>query len=49
MLTLAGWLAAKVDVSFDPGPFFFSTIAAALVVTLVSMVVNAVLGGPSED
>jgi len=42
MLRLAGWLAGKVDVHFETGPFFWSTILAALVVTLVAMAVNRV-------
>jgi putative membrane protein len=44
MLRLAGWLAGKVDVSFDAGPFFWSTILAALVVTVVVMIVNRIFG-----
>jgi putative membrane protein len=43
MLRLAGWLAGKLGVHFDPGPFFWSTIGAAVVVTLVSMVLNRAL------
>lgn len=43
MLKVAGWLAGQVDVRFDPGPFFWSTILAALVVTLVSIPLNRLL------
>jgi putative membrane protein len=43
MLKAAGWLAGLVDVGFDPGPFFWSTIIAAVVVTLVSIPLNWVL------
>ena len=43
MLRLAGWLAGRLGVRFDAGPFFWSTIGAAVVVTLVSMVLNRVL------
>lgn len=43
MLKAAGWLAGKVGVDFDPGPFFWSTILAALVVTLVSIPLNRLL------
>ncbi len=45
---VAGWLAGKVDVNFDPGPFFFSTILAALVVTLVSVPLGHLLE-PGDD
>jgi putative membrane protein len=48
MLKVAGWLAEKVDVHFDPGPFFWSTILAALVVTLVSIPLSRLLE-TSED
>lgn len=47
MLKVAGWLAGKVDVHFDPGPFFWSTILAAVVVTLVSIPLGRLLE-PSE-
>ena len=43
MLRIAGWLAGKLGVHFDPGQFFWSTIGAAVVVTLVSMLVDRVL------
>jgi len=49
MLRLAGWLAGKVDVHFDSGPFFWSTILAALVVTLVAMAVNKIFFDDDED
>lgn len=45
MLRVAGWLAGKAGVHFETGPFVWSTIAAAVVVTLVSMAVNLVLDG----
>jgi putative membrane protein len=40
MLKVAGWLAGKVGVAFETGPFLWSTVLAALVVTLVAMAVN---------
>ena len=43
MLKVAGWLAGKIGVDFDPGPFLWSTILAALVVTLVSIPLNRLL------
>jgi putative membrane protein len=48
MLRVAGWLAGKVDVHFSTGPFFWSTILAAVVVTIVSVIVNALLGRDRE-
>ena len=49
MLRIAGWLAGKLGVRFDSGPFFWSTIGAAIVVTLVSMVLNRVLVATDRD
>jgi putative membrane protein len=49
MLRIAGWLAGKLGVRFDPGPFFWSTIGAAVVVTLVSMVLNRALVAADQD
>jgi putative membrane protein len=43
MLEIAGWLAGKVGVHFDSGPFLWSTILAALVITLVSIPLNRLL------
>lgn len=48
MLKVAGWLAGKVDVHFDPGPFFWSTILAALVVALVSVPLSHLLEGDED-
>lgn len=42
MLKLAGWLAGKVGVHFDSGPFLWSTVLAAVVVTLVALAVNKI-------
>lgn len=36
MLEIVDWASNKIGVSFDSGPFFWSTLAAALVVSLVS-------------
>jgi putative membrane protein len=47
MLELAGWLSTVVGISFNSGPFFWSTILAAIVVSLVSTVLGAVL--PEDD
>jgi putative membrane protein len=47
MLKIVDWLSGKIGIEFSSGPFFWSTIGAALVVTLVSMVLNVVL--PDKD
>jgi len=49
MLKLAGWLAGKVGVHFDSGPFLWSTVLAAVVVTLVAMAVNRVFFDQDDD
>jgi len=46
MLKLAGWLAGKVKVHFDSGPFLPSTVLAAIVVTFVAMAVSRLLDEP---
>jgi putative membrane protein len=43
MLKVAGWLAGKAGVHFDSGPFVWSTVLAAVVVTLVAMAVSRLL------
>jgi putative membrane protein len=40
MLKLVDWLSDKIGISFDAGPFFWSTLGAAVVVTFVSMILN---------
>jgi putative membrane protein len=44
MLRVAGWLAGKAGVHFDSGSFVWSTILAAIVVTLVALAVSRALG-----
>jgi putative membrane protein len=48
MLRLAGWLAGKFGAHFSSGPFLWSTVLAALVVALVSMIVSRLLGEDSK-
>jgi putative membrane protein len=43
MLKLADWLSGGFGISFNSGHFFWSTIGAAVVVSLVSLVLNAVV------
>lgn len=47
MLKLTGWLSGAFGISFDSGPFFWSTIIAAIVVSLVSMVLSVLV--PDDD
>lgn len=44
MLTLVGWLSGALGIDFDPGPFWWSTIVAALVVSIASMILGILLG-----
>lgn len=48
MLELTDWLSDSLGISFSSGPFFWSTIGAAVVVTFVSMVLNLVLPDGKE-
>jgi putative membrane protein len=43
MLMLVSWLSDQLEISFHIEDFFWSAIGAAVVVTLVSMVLNLVL------
>lgn len=43
MLKLVDWLSGAVGIDFDSGHFFWSTIAAAIVVSIVSVILNLVL------
>ncbi len=43
MLKIVEWLSGPLDLGFSAGPFFFTTLAAAVVVTFVSMVLNVVV------
>jgi putative membrane protein len=47
MLMLVSWLAEQLNISFHIDDFFWSALAAAVVVTFVSMVLNLVL--PDND
>ena len=44
MLKLVGWLSGGLGIDFDPGPFWWSTILAAIVVSIVSMILGVLLG-----
>lgn len=47
MLQITEWIAAKVGLAFSIDHFFWNAVMAALVITLVSMVLNLVL--PDDD
>ena len=40
MLKIVEWLSGKIGITFDAGPFFWSTLEAAVVITFVSMILN---------
>lgn len=43
MLEIVDWLSGVIGIAFSSGPFFWSTLGAAVVVTLVSMILNLVV------
>lgn len=49
MLKLVDWLSGAIGIDFSAGPFWWSTIGAAIVVSLVSMILGVVLGDRKGD
>lgn len=49
MLKLVEWISEPLGLGFDAGPFFWSTLAAAVVVTLVSMLASVLVPEPREQ
>lgn len=43
MLWITAWIADKVDLSFEVADFFWSAVLGALVVSVVSFVLNVIL------
>jgi putative membrane protein len=43
MLKLVDVLSHALGIGFDSGPFFWSTIGAAIIVSIVSMILNVVI------
>ena len=43
MLKIVDWLSSKIGITFETGPFFWSTLGAALVITFVSMILNVAI------
>ena len=48
MLEIVDWASNKLGISFDSGPFFWSTLGAALVVSLVSWALNTFVPDESD-
>jgi putative membrane protein len=40
MLKLVEWLSGAVGIDFQAGPFFWTTLGAAVVITFVSLILN---------
>jgi putative membrane protein len=40
MLKVVEWLSGKIGITFSTGPFFWSTLGAAVVITFVAMILN---------
>ena len=49
MLKLVEWISGGLGIGFESGPFFWSTIMAAIVVSLVSIVVNLFVPDGRKD
>ena len=47
MLKIVEWLSGRIGITFDAGPFFWSTLGAAVVVTFVSLILNVTV--PDRD
>lgn len=47
MIEIVDWLSDKIGIGFDSDPFFWATLAAAVVVTFISMILHLVI--PDED
>lgn len=49
MLKIVEWLSGRIGIGFDAGPFFWSTLGAAVVVTFVAMILNVVVPDGDDD
>jgi putative membrane protein len=43
MLEIVDWASNSIGISFDSGPFFWSTLAAAVIISLVSWILNVLV------
>jgi putative membrane protein len=48
MLKILEWLSGKIGIAFDAGPFFWSTIGAAVIVTFVSLILSLLVPDGDE-
>lgn len=49
MLELVDWLSDRIGITFETGPFFWSTLGAAIVITFVSMILNIFVPDGDDD
>jgi putative membrane protein len=49
MLEIVDWLSDRIGITFDTGPFFWSTLGAAIVITFVSMILNIFVPDGGDD
>lgn len=49
MLQLLDWFAGKLDLSFNVDDFFWSAVAGALIITLVSWILNILIPDGDDD
>ena len=40
MLKIVEWLSGRIGITFEAGPFFWSTLGAAVVITFVSLILS---------
>ncbi len=43
MLEIVDWASNTIGINFDSGPFFWSTLGAAVIITFVSMILNVLV------
>lgn len=48
LLKILEWLSGKIGITFDTGPFFWSTIGAAVIVTFVSLILSLLVPDGDE-
>lgn len=48
MLEIVDWASNSLGIAFDSGPFFWSTLGAAVIVTFVSMILSVMVPEKSD-
>lgn len=43
MLEIVDWASNSIGINFDSGPFFWSTLGAAVIITFVSMILSVLV------